>query len=442
MNKPLAHITTFGCQMNEYDSARMACLLEEMGFGPAPSQEAADVILLNTCSVRELAEHKVYSALGALRKLKRRKPKLIIGVTGCVAQQEGKRMLGRVPHLNFVLGTAALDRLPEMIEDAGAGKRRAETAFRQPDIDRRIIVPEKPGLQAHITVMTGCDNFCTYCVVPYVRGREKSRSAAEIVAEAHGLASRGTREIMLLGQNVDSYRDPDQGFGFAGLLERVAAVDGVWRVRFMTSHPKDMGPELVEAVAGIPEVMEQVHLPVQSGNDEILAAMNRGYTRATYLAKVEALRKAVPDISLGSDLIVGFPGESEEAFQDTLSIVRDVGYDMLFCFMYSDRPLTKARKMEGKISDGIKARRLQELLDIYRNTAAGRNKALVGSVQEVLVEGPAKKGADMVSGRARGGQAVNFPGSPELAGSLVRVKITQGRTNSLVGRLIEPAEGN
>ncbi len=429
--------------MNEYDSARMACLLEEMGYGPAATQLDADVILLNTCSVRELAEHKVYSALGALRKLKLRKPKTIIGVCGCVAQQEGKRMLRRVPHLNFVLGTAALDRLPEMIMDARQGLRRAETAFKQPLLqDRRIIVPEKPGLQAHITVMTGCDNFCSYCVVPYVRGREKSRSAAEIVAEAEILAGRGTREIMLLGQNVDSYRDPDQGFGFARLLEKVAAVDSVWRVRFMTSHPKDMSPELVEAVAGVPEVMEQVHLPVQSGNDEILSAMNRGYTRAAYLAKVEALRKAVPEVSLGSDLIVGFPGEREEAFRETLGIVREVGYDMLFCFMYSDRPLTKARNMDGKIDDETKARRLQELLDLYREIAASRNKALVGSTQEVLVEGPAKKGAGMVSGRARGGQAVNFPGGPELAGSLVRVKINKGRTNSLVGRQVSAAEGD
>ncbi|MCA1906205.1 MAG: tRNA (N6-isopentenyl adenosine(37)-C2)-methylthiotransferase MiaB [Desulfarculus sp.] len=435
----LVHITTFGCQMNEYDSARMLGLLSELGYAPAESPEAADLVLLNTCSVREKAQHKVYSFVGALREVKRRRPGMLIGVGGCVAQQEGRQLLKDIPHLDLVFGTGALERLPELIAEAASGRRVACTDLDPGPLAPRRLVPADPGLKAMVTVMQGCDNFCSYCVVPHVRGREKSRAAAEVVEEVAALAQAGVREVTLLGQNVNSYRDPEGGADFADLLEMVAAVPELWRVRFTTSHPKDLSPRLIEALTGIDKVMDQLHLPAQSGSDRILKAMRRGYSRQQYLALVEDLRQRVPDLALGGDIIVGFPGETEADFQASLELIEAAGYDFLFSFKYSDRPFTKARDLPGKITEAEKSRRLARLQERQRAISLALHRAQVGKLEEVLVEGPAKRGAGLLTGRTRANRAVNFPGPPELAGRLVMVRVEQGLVNSLRGKLVEPA---
>ena len=435
-----AHIATFGCQMNAYDSERMAGLLARMGYTRAQGPESADLIVLNTCSVRQRAEQKVYSYLGELKRLKRAKPELIIGVGGCVAQQEGAKLLQRLPHLDFVFGTGALDRLPDLVTQAARGQRLALTdqeAAPSPE----IIVPADPGLKALVTVMTGCDNFCSYCVVPHVRGRERSRPAEEVLAEVSALAGAGVREVTLLGQNVNSYQDPDSGLDFAGLLERVNQVPDLWRIRFTTSHPKDLGPRLMQALAGLDKVMEQLHLPAQSGSDRVLGAMNRGYTRARYLRRVSELRALVPGLALGGDIIAGFPGENEQEFNETLSLLAEVRYDFLYSFKYSDRPFTRAGRLPGKLSEEAKSERLVRLQALQRRIGLEEHQAQEGRVVQVLVEGPAKKGEGLMSGRCRAGRAVNFPGPPELAGRLVSVQITQGRENSLLGRLEPAGEG-
>lgn len=433
------HIATFGCQMNVYDSDRMAGLLEPLGFVSEANPELADVILLNTCSVRRNAEHKVYSYMGHLKALKSRRPGLIIGLGGCMAQQEGARLLGDMPHLDIVFGTGQLDRLPELIADAARGRRRVSVELGKSLPNAGAVSPARVGLKAHLTVMRGCDNFCSYCVVPHTRGREQSRPAAEVKAEAEALCAAGAREIILLGQNVNSYRDPG-GVDFPGLLEMVAEVDGLWRLRFVTSHPKDMSDSLVRAMAAIPQVMEQIHFPAQSGSNRILKAMNRRYTRGQYLAKVAAARAAVKGVSVGGDIIVGFPGESEADFDETLSLLEEVRYDYLFSFKYSDRPFTKAGGMSGKLEESVKARRLEQLQKRQREIALEINQGLVGTVEEVLVEGPARHGQGLVCGRGRAGRMINFPAPARLTGTLVEVEVVQGRVNSLMGRLLPQGE--
>jgi len=439
-NHKRVHIATFGCQMNAYDSKRMAGMLAEMGYAQVQRPDAADLIVLNTCSVRRLAEEKVYSYVGELKRLKREKPWLIIGVGGCVAQQEGDKLLKRLPHLDFVFGPDAVTSLPELVTEAIQGKRQALTKLGPPAGPGRIIVPAEPGLRAMVTVMTGCDNFCSYCVVPYVRGRERSRPAGEILDEVAALVAAGVREVTLLGQNVNSYHDPDSGLDFAGLLGRVNDVEGLWRIRFTTSHPKDLGQGLIEAMAGLNKVMEQMHLPAQSGSNRMLKAMNRGYTRERYLEQVRRLREKVPQVALGSDIIVGFPGETAEDFDQSLSLLREVRYDFLYSFKYSDRPFTKASRIEGKLEEETKSSRLVELQALQREIGLQEHQAQAGRVEELLVEGPAKHGRGLMSGRSRAGRVVNFSGGPELAGSLVMVRITLGRENSLAGELL-PATG-
>ncbi|RJX32676.1 MAG: tRNA (N6-isopentenyl adenosine(37)-C2)-methylthiotransferase MiaB [Desulfarculus sp.] len=435
------HIATFGCQMNAYDSERISGLLASLGYTEVDQPQGADLIVLNTCSVRERAEQKVYSYVGALKRLKEAKPGLLIGVGGCVAQQEGDRLLKHIPHLDFVFGTGALERLPELVAEARKGRRRALTGAAPRELPLAPAPAPRPGLKALVTVMRGCDNFCAYCVVPYVRGREQSRPAAQLLAEAQALAARGVREITLLGQNVNSYRDPEGGLDFAGLLRRLAGVEGLWRLRFTTSHPKDLSPALIETLAGEPKVMEHLHLPAQAGSDPVLRAMGRGYTRGQYLELARRLRAAVPGVALGGDVIVGFPGESEEDFQQSLSLLQEVRYDFLYSFKYSDRPFTRAGRMAGKLAEPVKAERLRRLQARQRGIGLELHRALEGQTAEVLVEGPDKKGRGLVSGRCRAGRMVNFPGGPELVGRLVKVRIEQGRENSLLGRL-EPAPGS
>ena len=435
------HIATMGCQMNVYDSGRLAGLLAAEGYVQVDDPAQADLILLNTCSVRHRAEHKVYSQLGELREIKQARPQVIIGVGGCVGQQEGGRLLKRVPHLDLVFGPGALEQVPELVRDAARGKRRVLTPKSHPPAKPAPLELGAPGLKALVTVMEGCDNFCSYCVVPYVRGREQSRPAAWVLEEINRLVEAGVREVTLLGQNVNSYRDPDSGLDFAGLLEKAAEVPGLWRIRFATSHPKDLSPRLMEAMAGLPQVMEQLHLPVQSGSDRILKAMRRGYTAQRYLELVEKLRAMAPGLALGGDMIVGFPGESEDDFAKSLGLLRAVRYDYLYSFNYSDRPHTRASRLADKIPDKVKARRLAELQGLQREISLEIHQSLVGKIEQVLVEGPAKKGEGLLTGRSRAGRAVNFSGSPALAGSLAWVRITEGRVNSLMGRLETPAEG-
>ncbi|MFH1034850.1 MAG: tRNA (N6-isopentenyl adenosine(37)-C2)-methylthiotransferase MiaB [Pseudomonadota bacterium] len=436
------HITTFGCQMNEYDSGRLAGMLADLGYQPAARPQEADVILINTCSVRQRAEHKVYSLVGALKDLKQRRPELIIGVGGCVAQQEGQRLLDHIPHLDLVFGTGALERLPELLEEARQGRRRALTDLTAIATPRPHRAAPGGGLKALVTVMEGCDNYCSYCVVPYVRGRERSRPAEDILGEVAALAAAGAREITLLGQNVNSYRDPQEGLDFPGLLERLCQVPDLWRIFFTTSHPKDLSLRLMEAMAGLDKVMEKLHLPAQSGSDRILKAMGRGYTRAQYLDKVAKLRRLVPGVALGGDIIVGFPGETEEDFAQSLELLDLAGYDFLFSFKYSDRPFTRASRLPGKHGEEVMAQRLARLHARQQELALALHRSLVGRVEEVLVEGPAKKGEGYLSGRSRAGRAINFPGPPELIGRLVRVRVSEGLINSLKGRLLTEQDVN
>ena len=435
------HIFTLGCQMNQYDSARLAGILAAGGYEPAEDPAQADLILINTCSVRELAAHKAYSLLGSLKELKQQRPGLVIGVGGCLAQQEGRRMLKAVDHLDLVFGTGALDEVPRLVDQARQGRRVVHT----PEADQAslpLVAPaQAPGLKAMVTVMQGCDNFCAYCVVPMVRGRERSRPAWEVLAEVASLVQAGVREVTLLGQNVNSYRDPDSGADFATLLGQVAGVEGLERVRFTTSHPKDLSPTLIQAMADLPQVMRGLHLPAQSGSDSVLGAMGRGYTRAAYLEKVRLLRAAMPDLALGGDLIVGFPGETEEDFAQSLSLIQEAGYDYLYSFKYSDRPGTRASRMADKVPEEVKSERLNRLQELQRDISLAVHQGLEGTLAQVLVEGPDKKGSGLCSGRDCGGRAVNFAGPPSLAGSLVTVEITQGRVNSLMGRLLGPARG-
>ena len=357
------YVTTFGCQMNEYDSELMARLMAGKGFAQTDDLGRADFILLNTCSIREKAEQKVYSLLGRLKPLKQANPNLIIGVGGCLAQQYGAKLLQRAPFLDLVLGTHGVHRLPELVEQViRTGRPVCWTDFDYDLSPPPALVREQASVKAFLTIMQGCDNFCAYCVVPYVRGREISRKPGHILAEARDLLAHGVREITLLGQNVNSYgRGLEERCSFAELIHQVAALAGLKRLRFTTSHPKDLSPGLIRAVAEVGPLCEHVHLPVQSGSTRILKAMSRGYTREAYLERVAALREACPDVALTTDIIVGFPGETEADFRATMDLLDQVRFDGMYSFKYSDRPITRASKLAGKLDEHVKGRRLAEL---------------------------------------------------------------------------------
>ncbi len=430
-------IITFGCQMNVYDSTRMESMLSQMGYECVDNPQNASLVIVNTCSVREKAQHKLFSLLGRLRKLKRNGT--VLGVAGCVAQQEGMRLLERMEHVDFLLGTAQIERLPEALEEVGRGRRVAFTSLKPMPVTRPSVPCPRVGVRAMLTVMTGCNNFCSYCVVPYVRGRERSRPAPEILAEASALVEAGAKEIMLLGQNVDSYRDPSSGLEFAGLLREVARLPGLVRVSFTTNHPRDFTEAIAQVIATEPTVVRYVHMPAQAGSDRVLAVMRRGYTRAQYLEKVRMLREIAGDVALGGDMIVGFPGETQEDFTQSLSLLEEVRYDLLYSFAYSDRPFTRASRMSGKLPTDVKLRRLGQLQALQREISRQLHQALVGTRARVLVEGPAKKGQGLMAGHDECGRVVNFPGEEGLVGQVVEVEITEGRENSLVGRIVDPA---
>jgi tRNA-2-methylthio-N6-dimethylallyladenosine synthase len=442
--KPLnLYIRTFGCQMNEYDSLRVRRLLAPLGYMPVSDMEEADVIFLNTCSVRDKAEQKVHSFIGSLRRLKAKKPSLKIVAGGCVAQQLGEKLLDRFDHLDLVLGTRAVGSIARLLEKINETGGRAaclpDTDTREPGEDDRGIFADG-SLTAPVTVMQGCNNFCTYCIVPYVRGRERSRPYPDILREIRLLEAAGVREVLLLGQNVNSYgRGLDEKITFADLIRRIAEETGMLRIRFTTSHPKDLTEELMRCFAQVGKLCKPLHLPVQSGSDRVLARMGRGYTVAHYLEKVGRLREMCPEIALTSDVIVGFPGETEEDFRKTMDLLEQVRFDNLFSFRYSDRPHARAASFTDKVEPETGARRLVELQGFQAAVSMEKNLAEVGRVREVLVEGPSKTSEARMTGRTSHNRIVNFEASPGICGQIARVKITGAYSHSLKGLLLAGA---
>jgi tRNA-2-methylthio-N6-dimethylallyladenosine synthase len=440
---PRVYLKTFGCQMNEYDSARMADVLREAGgYEPTDDPAAADLLLLNTCSVREKAQEKVFSLLGQWRTLKRSRPGVIIGVGGCVASQEGEGITERAPFVDLVFGPQTLHRLPEMITQLRAdGRAVVDVSF--PEIEKfdRLPEPRAHGATAFVSVMEGCSKYCTFCVVPYTRGEEVSRPVAQVMDEVRRLVAQGVSEVTLLGQNVNAYRGALDGGGhadLAALIYHVAAVPGVERVRFTTSHPVEFRDSLVEAYRDLPQLASYLHLPVQSGSDRILALMKRGHTALEYKQKIRRVREARPGISLSSDFIVGFPGETERDFEDTMRLIEDVGFDQSFSFIYSRRPGTPAASLPDDVPHEVKQARLERLQARIDANALAISRAMVGSVQRVLVERPSKKDARQLAGRTENNRWVNFDGPPAMINRFVDVVITEAMPNSLRGRLAAP----
>ncbi|MFP5411389.1 MAG: tRNA (N6-isopentenyl adenosine(37)-C2)-methylthiotransferase MiaB [Gammaproteobacteria bacterium] len=435
------YIKTFGCQMNEYDSDRMADVLAATeGVEPTDDPAQADIILFNTCSVREKAQEKVFSDLGRVRALKRERPGLIVGVGGCVASQEGEAIVARAPYVDVVFGPQTLHRLPELIakrRDTG----RPQVDISVPEIEKFDNLPPArvEGYTAFVSIMEGCSKYCSFCVVPYTRGEEVSRPFEDVLTEIAGLASQGVREVTLLGQNVNAYvgRMADgETADFALLLEYVAEIPGIDRIRYTTSHPKEFTQRLIDAYARIPKLVSHVHLPVQSGSDRILAAMKRGYTALEYKSIIRRLRAARPDISLSSDFIVGFPGETAEDFERTMKLVEDIGFDHSFSFVYSSRPGTPAADLPDDTPQSLKLERLQRLQAVIDANAARISQAMVGTVQRVLVDGRARKDASELSGRTDNNRVVNFAGADRLLGNFVDVRITAALPHSLRGEVV------
>lgn len=439
MNKTF-FLETFGCQMNVVDSERICHLLADIGYHRTESAANANLILLNTCSVRDKAERKVYGHLGSFKPLKKANPELIIGVGGCVAQQEGERLLDNVPFLDLVFGTHNIHKLPEMVTAVEQDRVRChETDFL--DRDTRLhLFPNRSdveGVTRFVTVMQGCDNFCSYCIVPHVRGREISRPSAEIVREIEGLAEQGVKEITLIGQNVNSYGGKDHAeISFAALLRKVAKVDGIERLRFTTSHPKDLSDELIAVFGELDKLCNHLHLPVQSGSSAILKRMNRGYSREDYLRNVEKLRQVRPDIRLTSDIIVGFPGETDEDAAATLSLIEQVRYADLYLFQYSPRPGTAAAELPDDIPKRVKQERFDRMLTLQRAISAEIWQADVGKTLPVLVEGQGQQQNGQIFGRTTWNRIVNFTGNDTPVGSIQPVRIVRSLKNSQLGEIL------
>lgn len=434
-------IQTFGCQMNEHDSEVMAGFLEERFYIPTKEIKEADFILLNTCCIREKAESKVLSMLGSLKKLKAKKPDLIVGVCGCMIQQKNivPKILHAAPFVNLMFGTNNLDKLPEYLERIERdGQPVYEIIEEDASADLKLPASREYPFKAFVNIMYGCNNFCTYCIVPYVRGRERSRKKEDIVEEVRALVADGVVEIMLLGQNVDSYgNDFDEPVSFASLLEEIDAIDGIERIRFMTSHPKDFSLALIDVIKNSKHICHSLHLPVQSGSNEVLRRMNRKYTRERYLEIVQAMREAIPDVAITTDIIVGFPGETEEDFQETVDLVETVGFDNAFSFIYSKRPGTAAAKFEDQIPLDVKKERLQRLNDTLSKWSLYHNKKYEGQTVKVLVEGLSENNDNMLSGRTDTAKTVIFEGDSSLIGTFVNVIITTAQTWVLKGQLEE-----
>lgn len=434
------YIQTYGCQMNQYDSERIAQIMGRANYTLTEEAANADLILLNTCSVRDKAEQKVYSALGSWREIKQQNDAVIIGVGGCVAQQEGERLLKRVPHLDLVFGTHNIHKLPEMIEQVqSAHARPVEIAFyRDPsymeDSDGRTHVQ---GARAFVTIMQGCNKVCSFCIVPHVRGREVSRPSKNIVDEIESLARQGVKEVMLLGQNVNSYGKTSSGeIHFAKLLHRVDAIQGLSRIRFITSHPQDLSAELVEAYATLDKLCEHLHLPVQSGSDSVLSRMRRGYTCREYLDRIDRLRQRCPQIALSTDIIVGFPGETDGDFERTLELLGQVEYDEIYSFTYSPRTQTVSAKLyKDDVLEEKKKERLKQVQRVQQEISLRKNKDKIGRIEEVLIDGYSRLNKGQVMGRTRTNRIVNLMGRGNLICQTVNARIIAATANSLVGEL-------
>jgi tRNA-2-methylthio-N6-dimethylallyladenosine synthase len=430
------YVSTYGCQMNVNDTERMYSLLEMSNFSIVPTPEEASLIIINACSIREKPVHKVYSEVGTYRRLKEKNPLLKIGVGGCVGQQEKENLIKTQPMIDFVFGTDNIDALPQIVADVFETNKKivnAKFEHRAPYHIETLV--RNPGVSTFVNITKGCDNFCSFCVVPYTRGREKSRPLSHVLLDVRNLVLRGAKEVTLLGQNVNSYKS-DDGSDFADLLEKVAKETDVQRIRYTTSHPKDFNEKLMHVMADNQnKICEYVHLPFQSGNSRILNLMNRGYTREEYISKINLMKKYIPNLVLSTDIIVGFPGETEAEFQDTLSMVQEVEFETIFAFMYSPRPFTKAAKMEGQLEEAVKNERLNRLFDVHEKMAFELVKKYEGQTLDVLVENV--NGNGKVFGRSTQNKSVHFLGSESLIGKTVPVKITQAFPNNMRGEMVQ-----
>ena len=434
------HIRTFGCQMNEYDSNKMSDVLKHShGLEVTDDIKQADVLLINTCSIREKAEEKLFHQLGRWKKLKTNNPNLVIGVGGCVASQEGDLILKRAPYVDMIFGPQTLHRLPNMLNEVlDSSDISIDISF--PEIEKFDYLPEphSEGSSAFVSIMEGCSKYCTFCVVPYTRGEEISRPFNDVIREVESLAAQGVKEINLLGQNVNAFRglmDDGEVADLALLIAIVAQVPGIERIRYTTSHPVEFSERLIQAYAEVPELVSHLHLPVQSGSDKILGLMKRGHTAVEYKSKIRHLKKIRPDISLSSDFIIGFPGETEEDFNNTMKLIDEIGFDKSFSFIYSKRPGTIASSLPDDVKSSVKKHRLSLIQDKLNKNTEEISKSMIGSIQKVLVEGPSKKGPTL-SGRTENMRTAHFIGNSDLIGKLVSVKITDGVGNSLKAELV------
>ncbi|MVX63199.1 tRNA (N6-isopentenyl adenosine(37)-C2)-methylthiotransferase MiaB [Clostridium chromiireducens] len=434
-------IQTYGCQMNEEDSEKLSGMLKRMGYESTEKRDEASIIIFNTCCVRENAENKVFGNLGALKKQKEKNPDLVIGICGCMMQQKGMAddILKRFPYVNVIFGTHNSYKFPEYLNRVKTeGVQIKEIIDKETEIVEGIPIDRKSDIKGFVTIMYGCNNFCTYCIVPYVRGRERSRKSDDIINEIKDMVANGYKEVTLLGQNVNSYgKELEEKITFADLLRKVNEIEGLERIRFMTSHPKDLTLDVVYAIRDCDKVCEQIHLPVQSGSNRVLKEMNRHYTREQYLELAKEIRKQIPDVTFSTDLIVGFPGETEEDFSETLELAKEIRYDAAFTFIYSRRNHTPADKMENQISDEIKHERFNRLIEIVNTGIAKGNKEAEGKMYQVLVEGNSKNDESKLTGRTRNGRLVNFEGGKELIGELVDVRIVKANSFSLVGEVVK-----
>jgi len=439
MEKRYLYLETYGCQMNEYDSARIR---NALGLELTENPKKADVIILNTCSIREKADQKALSSLGRFKNLKAKNPNLIIGMGGCVAQLYGEKLLDRMPHLDLVFGTRTIPLLPKLISDIEEKKRRrtVETSFDIEDVFEIEPYHEEGKVTAYVSVQQGCNKFCIYCIVPTVRGKEVNRPVEDIEREVNNLIKKGVKEITLIGQTVNSYRR--DGVKFSQLLWRIAEIEGLLRIRFTTSYPRDVSGKLIEAMRDIPKLCKHIHLPVQSGSNRVLKRMKRTYARESYMDIVRRLRDAVPDIAITTDIIVGFPGETEEDFNNTMTLLEEVEFDGTFSFNYSPRPGTEAATYTDQIPWGISNKRLIRLQELQGEITKRKNVERVGRVEEVLVEGLSRNDPGWISGRTTQNRVVNFPGDRSLTSRMVKVRITEGFQNSLRGKLEEINQGN
>ena len=434
-------VVTYGCQMNAHDSEKLSGMLQEMGMTEAESRETADFVIFNTCCVRDNAQRRALGNVTWLKELKKTKPEMMVAVCGCMMQQKGmgEQILRQYPFVDVAFGTHNLYRFAQLMLQAVKNHRRVVEVIQEDEgsIPEDLPVRRSSPYHAYITIMYGCNNFCSYCIVPYVRGRERSRASARIIEEARQLKEDGVKEIMLLGQNVNSYGlDVEGEMSFAQLLEKLDEV-GIERIRFMTSHPKDISDELIGVIAKSKHICHALHLPVQHGSSRVLASMNRKYTREQYLARVAAIREKIPDMSLTTDLIVGYPGETEEEFEETCSLVNEVGYDSAFTFIYSPRIGTRAADMADQIPEEVSSRRIQKLIAIQKENTRRNYAGYIGQVHSVLVEEASKRDEHQMAGKDEYNITVNFPGSKDLIGQIVRVKITSAGESTLRGEMID-----